>query len=113
MQPAASAEPSLRAALPIGKFHAEKPAVGPDRLLDHLKAGFADAARNDAAIGAAALLGEPLHFLAGEMGFETGLGNRLAHFQRCQHGDLFLALMHQLRRPLEDATALPRALGTP
>ena len=87
------------------------------RLAHDQQAALAVGRDGEAAVDAHRLLGEPAEELGGVGDLAAGLGQRLAHLERHQQGQVLLALQEQVVGPAQDVAALagrhrgPRGLG--
>jgi hypothetical protein len=84
-----------------------------DRLLEHELALARSARRDDPAIGALALLGEPLEGVGREIHLGQRFGKNLSLLEGQDGGDLLGALADQIGGALEDARALDRRHALP
>ena len=84
-----------------------------DRMLRHDHATGALGVRPVAALDARGLLAEPAHELAAVGDLAARLGERLAHLDRHEQGEVLLALLQQVERAPEDLGALARRRRRP
>ena len=113
VQPAASAGAILRVAIASGKFHGVIRKHGPtgccDTIMRPVPSGFGAVA----ALDARGLLAEPAQELAAVGDLAARLGERLAHLDRHEQGEVLLALLQQVERAAEDLGALARGRRRP
>ena len=105
-QPAASDAAILRTACVTGKFQGEKPATGPIGSMDHHVAHAVGAGRDDAAVGALPLAGEPVDDVGGAQHLHLGLRQDLALLLGEHLGDLVGAGAHEVGGLAQDLAAL-------
>ena len=113
VQPAASAGAILRVAIASGKFHGVIRKHGPtgccDTIMRPVPSGFGAVA----ALDARGLLAEPAQELAAVGDLAARLGERLAHLDRHEQGEVLLALLQQVERAAQDLGALARGRRRP
>ena len=112
-QPAASAAAILRAGVTRREIPRREGGGDADRLLDHELARVLDAARNDAAIGAAAFVGEPVENIRRGHHFHAGFGEDLALLHGHDGRDLLGALADQVGGLAHDLGAVIGRHGAP
>ena len=104
-QPAASAGAILRVAIAAGKFHGVISSATPTGLRKVRIRLAPDGAVRSVAVDTDRLLAEPTEELRGVGDLAAGVGERLAHLQRHEVGEILAALGHQFE-------GLAQCLGT-
>ena len=105
-QPAASAPPILRAGVSTGKFHGVNAATMPTGSVTHQLARALGAARHDAAVAAAALLGIPVDDVGRGDHLGARLGIDLALLLHEHLRDRIVALAHEVGGLAHDLRAV-------
>ena len=106
VHPAAMAGPNLRVPIAIGKFHGVISRHGPTGCRAIRKRDPPAGAALIATVDPHGLFGEVTEKLCGIGDLAAGLGQRLAHLQRHQQGEVVDPLVQQLEGPGEDVGPL-------